>query len=305
MKKQILLLVILLSSSPFIFGQITANLGLETWVSISSYEEPANGWSSLNALSDLAPLAPVTVTKTTDKYSGTYAAKLETKKIPIVNTLIGGLLATGFFDNNASPGQNLKLGMPYTSSPKYFSGYYKYTSVSNDSADFFCALTKWNSSLNRRDTLGVASYRELNNVSSYTKFNFKINYTDSITAPDTIIMLFASSGAAQNFQGQVGSTLYIDEVSLGNASGVYELLGNEVEINVFPNPTAEQLNISILQELNGLNYKIYNSSGKMLLRDTMKKYTTIKTNGLKEGKYFLSVYDNKGLVASEKFIILR
>ena len=303
MKTIVLSIFILMSA--FSIAQITTNLGLDSWVSVSGYEEPANGWSTLNALSDLAPLAPVTVTKTTDKYSGTYAAKLETKKIPLVNTLIGGLLATGFFDNNASPGQNLKLGRPYTSSPKYFRGYYKYTSVSSDSADFFCAVTKWNSSSNRRDTLGVASYREYSTVPSYTQFSFKMNYTDSISTPDTIIMLFSSSGGAQNFQGQVGSTLYVDEINLANTSGVNELFSNEVSINVYPNPTVNSLSIDVLDYIQDLSYNIYNTEGKLVLSDKLKKNNLIDVASLNKGKYFLSVFDRQGLVASEKFIIAK
>lgn len=305
MKKYLLLLANLSIGVSLSFAQISANLSLDSWTSSGSYEEPSNGWSTLNALSNIAPGAPVTVTKTTDKYSGTYAAKLETKQIPIVNTLIGGLLATGFFDNNAAPGQNLKLGMPYTSSPKYFSGYYKYTSVNSDSADFFCALTKWNSTLNRRDTLGMAAYRELNTVSSYTKFNFKINYTDSITAPDTIVMLFSSSGGAQNFQGRVGSTLYIDEISLANTSGVYELLNNEVNVEVYPNPTSEILNINVLDKISGLSYSIYNMEGKLIVKDAIKQSVSINISAFKEGKYFLSIHDAKGLVSSKNFIVAK
>jgi hypothetical protein len=303
MKKQILFISILLQVTSTILGQITVNLGLDSWVSISSYEEPANGWSTLNALSDLAPGAPVTVTKTTDKYSGTYAAKLETKKIPLVNTLIGGLLATGYFDNNASPGENLKLGMPYTSSPEYFRGYYKYTSVNSDSADFFCALTKWNSSLNKRDTLGLASYREYSTVSSYIQFSFKINYTDSISTPDTIVVLFSSSGGAQNFQGQVGSTLYVDEINFANTSGVYELLSNEIKINVYPNPTVNTISIDVLEDVKNLTYHLYNAEGKLVLTDKLSQNNLIDVASLNKGKYFLSVFDKKGLVASKKIII--
>lgn len=292
-------------ATAFSFAQISTNLSLDSWTSFGSYEEPSNGWSSLNALSNLAPGAPVTVSKTTDKYSGTYAAKLETKQIPFVNTLIGGLLATGFFDNNAAPGQNLKLGVPYTSSPKYFRGYYKYTSVSGDSADFFCALTKWNSSLNRRDTLGTAAYREYATVSSYTQFNFKINYTDSVTAPDTIVMLFSSSGGAQNFQGRVGSTLFVDEISLSNTSGVYELLNNEVSVEVYPNPTSEVLNINVIDKVSGLTYSIYNTEGKLVLKSTIKQYTSIDVSLFKAGKYYLSIHDTKGLVSSKNFVIAK
>lgn len=305
MKKQILFFALMIGATSSILAQISTNLGLDSWATVSGYEEPTNGWSTLNAISDLAPGAPVTVTKTTDKHSGTYAAKLETKQIPFVNTLIGGLLATGFFDNNANPGQNLKLGVPFTTSPKYFRGYYKYTPVSGDSADFFCALTRWNSTLNKRDTLGSVGYREYNTVSNYTQFSFKINYTDSVTAPDTIVMLFSSSGGAQNFQGQVGSTLYVDEISLENTSGVEVLLNNEVQVEVFPNPTADYLNINVLEDAKGLSYNIYNYEGKLVTQNKLNKNTKIDVSLFNEGKYFISIMDTKGLVASKNFMVVK
>lgn len=305
--KQFFLLAVILVVSLSFKAQISTNLGLDSWQSVNGYEEPTNGWSTLNELKNLLPFGagPVTVTKTTDAHSGAYAAKLTTDKISGVNTLIGGLLATGYFDNNASPGQNLKLGVPYNTSPKYFSGYYKYTSVSGDSADFFCALTKWNSSLNRRDTLGTAAYREYNTVSNYTQFNFKINYTDSVTAPDTIVMLFSSSGGAQNFQGQVGSTLYVDEITLTNTSGVEVLLNNEVQVEVFPNPTADYLNINVLEDVKDLTYNIYNYEGKLVTKNKLNKNTKIDVSLFNDGKYFISIMDTKGLVASKNFMVVK
>ena len=171
-----LLPLVLLCLTGLLNSQITSNTSFEMWTNTGNYEEPSGGWTTLNKLRDLGSLNPVTVSKTTDSYSGTYAARLETKEITGFGTLIGGLLAAGIFDNNASPGQNVKLGQPYTERPLNFDVYYKYTSVNSDSAAFYLALTKWNSSTSSRDTIGEAFYTEYNTVSAYTQLNIPINY---------------------------------------------------------------------------------------------------------------------------------
>ena len=118
-------------------------------------------------------------------------------------------------------------------------------------------------------------------------------------------MLFSSSGGAQNFQGQVGSTLYIDEISLSNTSGVYELFSDEIAVDVYPNPTSDFLNVNIIDEVDDLNYNIYNSNGKLVAKDRLKRQTIIDITSLNKGKYFLSVFDDKGLVASKNFIVVK
>lgn len=298
MKK--ILLFTLICTSIAVKAQITSNVSFEIWTNAGNYEEPSGGWTTLNKLRDLSSFSPVTVTKSTDSYSGTYAAKLETKEISGFGTLIGGLLASGVFDGNASPGQNVKLGQPYTGRPANFNVYYKYSPVSNDSAAFYLALTKWNTSTNQRDTIGEAFYTELNTVSTYTQLNIPIFYYSTET-PDTIAVLFGSSAAADNFQGQVGSTLYIDELTLPNTVGINELLFNEVAINTFPNPTSDELVVSI-QSDKTQQLIIYNANGQEVFSSAIFQNKKIDVSSWTNGAYYISIKDGKGLVSSAKFV---
>lgn len=301
-KNSVFLLFILINFK--IVAQISTNFDFENWTNSGSYEQPSNGWTTLNPIYDLTSFAPITVTKTTDKYSGTYAAKLESGKIFGVGTFIGGLLATGYFDNSALPGQNVKLGVPYNQSPRYINGYYKYLPNGGDSADIFCSLTKWNSSTNSRDTLGWVGYRELNTVSNYTKFSFKINYIDSITTPDSIAILFSSSAGAQNFQGQEGSTMFIDEISLTNVAGVKELISNEINIITYPNPTADFVTL-ITDHDKKYTTEIFSPNGKIIHKGDLYKQQLIDARDWENGMYYLSVKDEKGLVSSKRIIICK
>lgn len=281
-------------------AQITANFSLDNWANQGSYEEPTNGWTTLNELRNLSQFNPITTTKTTDKHSGTFAAKMETGKIQFANTIIGGVLATGFFDNNANPGENLKLGQPFTSSPIKLSLYYKYTSVSNDSAAIFCALTKWNSGTNSRDTLGTVAYIENNTIGTYTLLDLPIVYSDSVSTPDTLILLFSSSAEAANFQGQEGSTLFVDEIAMETPAGVKELLSNEIDLVIYPNPTTNFISVNTNSD-NLYTATIFNMLGETVETFTIAQTKNISVNKYAKGDYILSIKDNKGLVATKRF----
>lgn len=195
----------------------TLNAGMEYWVKTVQnnivYEEPAGYWATLNPLAKLG--APITVSKTTDKHSGNYAVKLESKLWgPASDTqslLIPGLLSIGVFIT-AEP--FLVQGCKYTAKPSSLQGYYKYTSIQNDSAVIYAKISKFNQIMGTSDTIAEAKFVIKNTVSSYQAFNINFNYYLPTLTPDTLCIVFVSSGGGQNFKGQVGSTLFIDDIKL-------------------------------------------------------------------------------------------
>lgn len=187
-----------------------------------TYYEPAGNFlRTLNMLSALPPEiggpGPVTTEKTTDAYSGTYAAKLVSKNFcPSQNSciFIPGLLGATVLD---IPGQTIRLGKPYTDKPLRFTGFYRYYPVAGDSALIEVLLTKYNTSLGKRDTVAITKNILKNEVSTYTAFDYSLNYLNPGLTPDTVTILCVSS-AGINFssltqcQGQPGSILYIDDI---------------------------------------------------------------------------------------------
>lgn len=273
--------------------------GFENWVQESSYEEPAgNWWTSLNSLNSLG--GPVTVTKVTDFYSGSYAAKLETKMWGTF--ILPGLLVSGTFIT--SPPFVIQ-GQPFTDKPIRFKGYYKYISVNNDSAAIFAMLTKHNSITGKRDTLAIAKQAVLATTLTYTPFNLEFIYSSSET-PDSIDVVFSSSANGANFSGQIGSTLVVDEIVLEYGTGVFELLTPEVEVSLFPNPAAESISVTIdnVKEFL-LDYTIYSFDGKIVQQGTIKSTeTNISITGIEAGKYLFNVYSGKKLLGSKKIIVI-
>src|SRR5690606_8502041 len=113
-------------------------------------------------------------------------------------------------------GQSIKLGRAYSQRPESFIGWYQYDPLNGDSAEFSVKLTKYNSATQSSELVGSGSLRITDPASSYTQFTVNINYVSSET-PDTIVLVVTSS-AGYNLQdlhngaGQVGSTLYVDDI---------------------------------------------------------------------------------------------
>ncbi|MDZ7742823.1 MAG: PCMD domain-containing protein [Bacteroidota bacterium] len=196
------------------------NMNLELWQDFGRYESPAplGIWATPNKVSDLLVFLdppPVTVSKTTDAVSGQYAARIETIQ-PEDFFLMAGTLATGIFEPDLeNPVKSLRQGVPFTSKPSAFSGYYKYLPVDGDSCNLYATLSKWNSATHKRDTIAYAGLPQMEEYpSEYTKFTFNFEYYQEGIVPDTLIMIMVSSAEGDAFIGGIGSCLYVDELKL-------------------------------------------------------------------------------------------
>jgi len=187
------------------------NGDFENWVlsAQQTYEEPSTGWwATLNPLKNLG--GPETVVKTDDAHTGQYAAKLTTAAWGQLT--IPGILLSGLFDFNA-PNMIIE-GRPFTDKPLKFKGYYKYTSVNGDSAAIYANITKYNTLNSIKDTLAEVRLPIYTSVNQYTAFEIDFTYLLPGITPDSLSIVFASSADGANFNGAIGSTLYIDDISL-------------------------------------------------------------------------------------------
>jgi len=119
------------------------------------------------------------------------------------------LLTIGTFEN-VHPW--VHQGIPFTSKPYSFEGHFKYFSVDSDSAIIYAKLSKYNYQLNKQDTIAEAKFIIKKTVPNYQLFNSKFNYINPNISPDTLCIVFVSSGGGQNFEGKAGSTLFIDDI---------------------------------------------------------------------------------------------
>lgn len=177
-----------------------------------SYEVPASEWwGSLNMLKTLG--CPLTMTKTEDAYTGNFAVRLET-----INwgdeLIIPGIIAAGYFDPDQPMSENLMLGRSYTKKPDLLRGYFKYYPATQDTAIIYTNLTHFNTETGQRDTIAEADMSITDSINNYEQFELTYNYYLPGQQPDTINVLFLTSISGQEFQGHIGSAMYVDDVEL-------------------------------------------------------------------------------------------
>lgn len=222
------------------------NPSFEDWASEGSYEDPSPGstengggfWDTSNKVVDLYPTADITVTKSTDAHSGTYSARLETSSVNIIVTelLTAATLFTGYFDPNpANPIESVKFGKPFTETPDYFRVWYQYEPVQGDSAEIYCYLDKGE---NNETRIATAYTKIYDATTGWTELVLPFVYDVEGELPETITLVFASSADGDNFEGQVGNTLYVDDVELIKCTTPNEnLISEAFTTHVFPNPS--------------------------------------------------------------------
>lgn len=289
-----------------LFGSVVAQTqipegGFNNWTpnSTNVFYEPSGGWwTTLNSLATLG--GPVTTYQTTDAHSGDYAAQMET--IQWGELLIAGLLVSGKF---ALTEPYIRNGQPFDESPSKFKGWFKYTPVNGDSAGVGALLTRYNIETGSQDTIAKAITAIEENVQTYTQFELDFDYLIPGLSPDTIIIVLTSSGDGGNFQGQIGSTLIVDDLTLEYPAGLHESLLPELQVSVFPSPVAEQVTFKFeTSHPEKLRCDVYAFDGRLIRSFTpVAKEHKMNVSAWSQGKYILQVYEGSSLVSSAKFIV--
>jgi hypothetical protein len=219
-------------------AQNIPNAGFESWAPGFGYEDP-NSWGTLNALGLLG--VPVSVTKSTSRHSGAFSAKVETilADLEMSGTPepFPGILFIGSLNVLS---QSAVFGTPFTAKPDSLVGWIKYSPVNDDACGVVVQLSKWDAVNMTQEFIGFGIYSSSSPSSSFYRFSVPIDY-ESQSTPDTLQVTVVSS--AEEGQGQVGSAVWIDDLSLiYNTSSIGELNGSSFE--VFPNPVIDELSIS-------------------------------------------------------------
>jgi len=284
-----------------------SNLNLETWETSESgqYEEPIYPWKTANFGVDFAGgLSVHPVEKVTDAYSGDYAAKMES--VEIFATFTSGALWTGDFVFDFGDFANsAKFGVPYKGKPSNLRFYYKYFPANGDSMGIYTILRKWNPATHQQDTIAYAEVRQTQTVDEYTFFDLEIDYFMPNAQPDSIEIAFTCSAAGFEYMGQLGSQLYVDEITLVNAVGITEVVTQEVNITPMPNPATDYLRFEMDRPLPDARLLIYDVAGRQVTTLSFTETTTQLdlVNWQSGTYYFLLKNENGNDLSSGKFII--
>ena len=297
MKKIYILIAIFVLSTNLFSQQQVINSDFETWDlypgsnGYPDYENPNpdGTWATGNLSSHLTLGVTPMTEKTTDCVSGNYAVKMTTQEIfnlPAAGSCwLGTLTMSGYTPITT-------FGIPYTDKPNYFNGYYKYIPVQGDSCHIYAYLSKWNIATGKRDTIAWTALLGKTTVSTYHTFSLEFDYYLQDT-PDSITMVFTSSANGENYEGQIGSTLYIDNVKLSMTDDIKDVNSSFI-VDVFPNPTNGT--IKIVSNINTeTNYSIFNINGQNVKSGNINsKLEFIDLSDLISGIYFIKIKNING-----------
>lgn len=166
-----------------------------------------------------------------EAYRGTSAKLYTYGDILLVGAAAGNLFIGTYKTNMGTPESSPSFGRSYSGArPTKLSGYYKYKSMpityngtipgnlTNDECQIYLRL--WNEA---GQEIAFGEFTGSKTVTEYTKFEFDINYSDTVSKPAKITIVATSSKYGGEFDdagkkviGQVGdgSTLWVDEFEL-------------------------------------------------------------------------------------------
>lgn len=279
------------------------NSGMETWTNVFfTFDEP-NGWTTSNQLKLLDFNNPVTVYKSTDKYAGSFAARIETKAFQTApadefDTL--GFMLSGTIDFNRGDFK----GFPYSSRPARLSYYMKYAPAIGDTGGVYTQLSKWDAATGSRIMVATGGTQFTQAVGAYTLRETELIYLTS-DIPDTALIIFASSDFL-NTSPQAGSVLFIDQINfMGTATSIGEDRSTAAAVKAFPNPCTTELYFEAPAQ--AVKIVAVSILGKESVTIPVKNGNArLETSSLSSGTYFYRVFDKDGAALhTGKFTVVK
>jgi hypothetical protein len=265
------------------------NPSFENWVPYTS-EEP-DGWIGFN----FGAMAggPLSLTKSTNAYSGTYSAKVETIATSWGDTI--GLVSNGKFYTNG-----LKGGMAVNSNPDKVTGYYQYFPSGQDTALIglasFLAGVKMDSAI-----LALPAQ------SSWTYFELPLSYS-SFPDVDTLNITFSSSNTLDSNTNGLGSVLYIDNLNIYYLPLGMKQVAESSGTKVLPNPFNDISVLSFSKPENMVvDVELYDATGKNCWsrKGITSNSVIIDRKGLDNGIYMFHIKDANGKLLSNGKILIQ
>jgi hypothetical protein len=298
--KNIFTLILLFSIVISGKAQTLPNNDLETWEifnegGLNEYEEPES-WNTANSFTSLA--GAVGVTKSENAYTGTYCAKLET--IDVAGGLYqapGLLTLSDFFVDFASQEFTFSGGFFLRENVSKLSGMYKYTGANGDSASIVIYNFRHPEG-EEMDTIGVG-YTFLHDADDWTPFEV-IMENNNNHLPDTFNVMIISSGSNDM---NVGSTLFVDDITIETNTGIIDLWNPQKPLHVFPNPAIETVSFEADDAASARELIIYDLNGKIVnIVDFNDKTIQLDIQNYKPGLFSYSVFEKKKRVSGGSFL---
>lgn len=308
MKKQLLTIVCMavLSAGTFTANAQVPNGNLESWINFSIYDDPDTSGilKTLNIIATFPQNPPVTCFKEGNAHGGQFCAKIVANEVQALNIFVPGVLGTvtPFFQPNIG----CELEKPYSGRPATLKAWIKYTPVAGDSGEIFAYMLKDNGG--SFETLGVAKKTFLQAVGTWTEQVMDFNYTNTTDIATNISLVFVTSKSYDfnnltGCAGSVGSTMYIDDVSLTGYNGVEEMLFTGEELNVYPNPTDNVVNISVTENVSNAKLSVTDMNGREISSQNVSgNQFSVDVNTLKAGNYIVVLSQDNTVLGRKTFV---
>lgn len=212
---------------------------------------------------------------TTYSYSGNKAVLLRTQMIgplPATGTLWTGSIGRTFDFQKKLFGA--KTGVPFSSTPSNFKGFYDYLSVQGDTCLIACYLTKWNGVREKRDTVGFGSFTTDQTTEGFKAFDVPIFYKNISPSVDSVIIIMLSSYGGIHLRGKEGSTLIVDSTFFDYGAIALDVEENEDPFDVDVYAKNGNIKIDAHSEVRNAKVEVFDITGKMIYS---KKYSVLKS----------------------------
>lgn len=215
------------------------------------------------------------------------------------------LTGTGAMVLGGATGTVIADGAPYTTKPTAFSGYYKATILTNDSAFIFFDLTNNGSSIITNTV--VKGLFITANETSWKAFSIPITYTGSLN-PDSAFVVAAANknyaGASHPAHGTPGTVLDVDNFEFVTSTNIQKFEDYAVLLTAYPNPAADNFNI-VSKTKDAAKIEVYDLSGRLVEQKLFEAdEISINVNHYAPGVYIYKVFDKTGrALKSEKFTV--
>ncbi|MCL2436204.1 MAG: T9SS type A sorting domain-containing protein [Lentimicrobiaceae bacterium] len=249
---------------------------------------------------------------------GNYSIKLVSGKIPFGNDVfLPGMVGTinqEFVDEFIGTEGSVTLSRDWAgySTPRALEGWYRYRPATDDNAKFDSALIDigfydWAGGLVEVFVEKLIIKQTVNN---WTQFKITIPEQYWNKWFSEIRILFVAS-AGVNFEklmeckGNIGSTLWIDDISLNYDLGITQPLFSSLKAKAFPNPATEVLNLELNEHFSG-KVMIYNSLGSLVMEENMNGLQcSLNTAALAAGNYIYKLMEGNTIWGQGKFVVVK
>lgn len=280
-------------------AQNVPNGSFESWTTLGLAEYP-NSWLTTDAISggQGSPLILGTVTKSTERHSGSFAAKMGSKAL-FGMTLPAFLELGSRFLNSSTFGIG---GIPFTGRPGSLQFWYRLTVASNDSAGVYLALPRGGGTA--AQVVGAA-FAILPSRTGYGQFSLPVSYAAGL-APDSLRLFFLCG------TGDVAasSTLWLDDIALSGAVAAAASAATQATLSIYPNPSvSDEFALASSQNpaVATASFRVYDAQGRLVRQPPATPLNeahgqSVNLRGMPAGVYLLHLSTPEGSLTRKLLI---